>query len=78
MPKGAKKGEVIPITVKDLDRDEREEQAARISGRYRIKERPPPAGCVAPAVALRHRIMAMSLFPNIHNREMIMTESGTS
>lgn len=77
MPKGAKKGEVIPVTIKELDRDEREEQAARISGRHRIKERPVPAGCVAPAATLRRRIMALSMFPNIHNQEMIMTERGT-
>jgi len=68
MPKGVKKGEVIPITVKDLDRDEREEQTARISGRYRMKEAPVPAGCVAPTETLRRRIMAMSLFPNVHNK----------
>jgi hypothetical protein len=68
MPKGAKKGAVIPVTVKELDRDEREEQAARISSLYRVKEAPVPAGCVAPTETLRRRIMAMSLFPNVHNK----------
>lgn len=40
-----------------------------------VKQEPVP-DTVEPRDALRTRILALSLFPNIFNRQMIMTETG--
>jgi hypothetical protein len=66
--KGAKRGEVMPAYMPELDRDPAEAQAARISGLNRVKQAPVPKGQVAPVASLRERILAMSLFPNLYNR----------
>ena len=33
---------------------------------------------VEPAVEFRHRILSVSLFPNLYNREMVMSDLGAS
>ena len=73
--KGAKKGEVIPNTEDFVDRKtimgrtEKVEQAARIQGMSRVTQAPVPSGNVAPVNTLRERILAVSLFPNLFNRD---------
>lgn len=37
----------------------------------------PETSNVGPAADLRMRILAASLFPNIHNKKMVMTEYGS-
>ena len=73
--RGAKKGAVIPNTEDFVDRKTfmgrtpQVEQAARIQGMSRVTQAPVPSGNVAPVNTLRERILAVSLFPNLFNRE---------
>jgi hypothetical protein len=66
--KGAKRGEVMPAHMPELDRDPAEAQAARISAVNKVKQAAVPKGQVAPVASLRERILAVSLFPNLYNR----------
>lgn len=82
--KGAKKGEVIPNTEDFVDRrtimgrTEKVEQAAKIQGMSRVKQAHVPRGNVAPMETLRERILAVSLFPNLFNREAVMKDMGAT
>lgn len=75
--KKVKKGEVIPLhplpeavrTV--LNRTEAEEQAAKISAIYKDKQVMPRKPMVGNATTMRERILCMSLFPNIYNKQSL-------
>ena len=82
--RGAKKGEVISNTenyvnrTTIMDRTERVEQAARIQGMNRVKQAPVPSGNVAAVNTLRQRILAVSLFPNLFNREGVFKDLAST
>jgi len=44
---------------------------------YRAKEPEPDTSNVGPATALRMRILSASLFPNLYNKKMVMTNYGS-
>lgn len=56
--------------------DPLEAQKAEIHAIYKTKYEKPVKPSVGPAHSMREHILAMSLFPNVFNRKMVMTESG--
>ena len=82
--RSAKRGEVIPNTENYvdrrtiMDRTERVEQAARIQGMNRVKQAAVPSGNVAAVNTLRERILAVSLFPNLFNREGVFKDLAST
>lgn len=70
---------VLPIKLTDVrETDEYQAEANKIRDVYKNKDKGAPnkPGMVGPYKTMRERILAMSLFPNIYNRQMMMTESG--
>lgn len=61
-----------------MDRTERVEQAARIQGMNRVKQAAVPSGNVAAVNTLRERILAVSLFPNLFNREGVFKDLAST
>lgn len=69
MPKKTPTIKALPV---GQERNEAEEQAARIASEYKKKEAPVKKSQVAPVQTLRERILSMSLFPNIYNKASVM------
>ena len=51
-------------------------QKAKIHAIYSAKPEMPRKPNVGPVDDMRKHILAMSLFPNVFNKKMVMTESG--
>jgi hypothetical protein len=71
-----KKPILIPVKMTPYERDEAEEQSAKIKAQFleQKREKMPPVkpGNVAPSLALRQRILSLSLFPNPYNHKMML------
>ena len=74
--KRVKKGEVLPGSLKeDLGlADPIEGHTAKIKAEYRKKDPKPtnPGHQIGDASEMRKRILSMSLFPNVFNKDMVM------
>ena len=74
-----KKGELLAKgDVKwDLElTDPQEARKAKMYAIYKTKDEKPRKPLVGPAHSMREHILAMSLFPNTYNKEMVKKESG--
>ena len=68
---------VVPVKLTDVrEIDEYHAEAQKIKDVYLAKEPKVKPGNVGPYKTMRERILAMSLFPNVFNKHMVMTESG--
>jgi hypothetical protein len=70
---------VLPVKLTDIrEIDEYHAEANKIKDVYLAKDKGAPnkPGNVGPYKTMRERILAMSLFPSIYNKHMVMTESG--
>ena len=69
-PSSSKKTPVIPIKLTDIrEEDEYITEANRIKDMYLDKAPSMKLGDVAPAISLREKILAMSLFPSVYRPE---------
>ena len=67
MPSG-----VFPVKISELERDEAQERAAKISSQYKRKDPKPKKPNVAPYETMRERILKLSLFPSIYNKRSLL------
>jgi hypothetical protein len=73
--KKAKRGEVVPVGMPEIDKDPATAQSARISAVHKVKPAAVPQGQVAPVASLRERVtLSISLFPNVFNRHFLNRE----
>ncbi len=67
---------LIPVTTNPFERDEWKQQSAKISAVYYDKtEKKAPKVSVGQRDSLRARILSVSLFPNIYNKNFVMKYS---
>lgn len=67
------KNKVLPVAKQEYERDELERSASQMKAEFNLPPPPKPSKAqVAPATTLRQRILSISLFPNTHNRQMLL------
>ena len=75
--KGVKKGEVMKaseelLALGEIQGQQQEAQSAKIKGEYITERMEIAPAQVEPAQSLRARILSLSLFPNIYDKNYLM------